>query len=260
MLLCGHGSRDPQAIQEFGVLTQRLRSRLPQFNVGYGFLEFAEPDLVAGLDELCRRGESRILAIPTLLFAAGHVLRDIPAILERYQTAHPEIAIRYGRELGVDERMIQAAEDRIRQALGFPAVDVPLCDTLLLVVGRGASDADVNGNVIKIMRSLWERLGVGWGEACFAGNAIPLVEPALEHAVRLGYRRIVVFPHFLFTGVLVRRIYEAADAIAARCPQVEVLKAPYLFDHPLVVETLAERIVADSSAGGARPNQLTVDF
>ena len=59
---------------------------------------------------------------------------------------------------------------------------------------------------------------------------------------RLGFRRIVVFPYFLFTGVLVRRIYEAVDAVAARHPEVEFVKAHYLDDHPLVVETFVERI------------------
>jgi sirohydrochlorin cobaltochelatase len=65
---------------------------------------------------------------------------------------------------------------------------------------------------------------------------------ALERAVRLGFRRIVVFPYFLFTGILVRRIYEAVELVAARHPQVEFVNAHYLDDHPLVIETFVERI------------------
>jgi sirohydrochlorin cobaltochelatase len=70
----------------------------------------------------------------------------------------------------------------------------------------------------------------------------PLVEPALEKAAKLGFRRIVVFPYFLFTGILVQRIYEAADAVAARHPDIEFVKAPYLNDHPLVIETFVDRV------------------
>jgi sirohydrochlorin cobaltochelatase len=68
------------------------------------------------------------------------------------------------------------------------------------------------------------------------------VAPALDHAAKLGYRRIVVFPYFLFTGVLVNRIYDAAYAAQARYPGIEILKAPYLDDHPLVLDTLLDRI------------------
>src|SRR5690606_8567659 len=66
--------------------------------------------------------------------------------------------------------------------------------------------------------------------------------PALDHAVKLGYRRIIVFPYFLFTGVLVKRIYAAADDARARYPGIEIIDAPYLNDHPLVVDTFLDRI------------------
>jgi sirohydrochlorin cobaltochelatase len=42
--------------------------------------------------------------------------------------------------------------------------------------------------------------------------------------------------------VLVNRIYDAADAAQARYPEIEILKAPYLDDHPLVLDTLLERV------------------
>ena len=60
--------------------------------------------------------------------------------------------------------------------------------------------------------------------------------------VRLGFRRIVVFPYFLFTGILVKRIYHYTGVVAERHPDIEFLKAPYLNDHPLVLDTFAERV------------------
>ena len=71
------------------------------------------------------------------------------------------------------------------------------------MVGRGASDPDANSNVAKVTRMLWEGFGFGWAETAYSGVTFPLVEPALEKAARLGFRRIVVFPYFLFTGILV---------------------------------------------------------
>jgi len=92
------------------------------------------------------------------------------------------------------------------------------------------------------MRMLWEGMGFGWGEMAYSGVTFPLVAPALDHAARLGYRRIVVFPYFLFTGVLVKRIYDAADEAQAKYPNIEILQAPYLDDHPLILDTFLDRI------------------
>jgi sirohydrochlorin cobaltochelatase len=111
-----------------------------------------------------------------------------------------------------------------------------------MVVGRGASDPDANSNVAKVMRMLWEGMGFGWGEVAYSGVTFPLVGPALDHAARLGYERVVVFPYFLFTGVLVKRIYDAVEEARDRHPQIEFLAAPYLGDHPLVAATFLDRI------------------
>ncbi|MEI2385349.1 sirohydrochlorin chelatase [Breoghania sp. JC706] len=242
LMICGHGSRDENAVAEFAVLAERLRERFPDWPVDYGYLEFATPIIRTGLDNLRAAGCTRVLAVPGMLFAAGHAKNDIPSVLNTYQAQHPEMRIDYGRELAVDTRMVRAAAARIGEAIAAAGTDVPAHETLLMVVGRGASDPDANSNVAKVMRLLWEGMGFGWGETCYSGVTFPLVEPGLEHAAKLGYRRIVVFPYFLFTGVLVKRIYDYTDKVAARHPEIEFLKAPYLNDHDFVIDTMAERV------------------
>ena len=242
VMVCGHGSRDEQAITEFESAAAGIRERLPRYDVESGFLEFATPVIREGLERLRARGNGLCLAIPGMLFAAGHAKNDIPSVLNTFEAQHPEMEIRYARELGLDEKLLRAAGDRIREALDAAGDRIPFPETMLVVVGRGASDPDANSNVAKVMRMLWEGFGFGWGEAAYSGVTFPLVEPALEHATQLGYRRIIVFPYFLFTGVLVKRIYEHTDRVAARHPGIEFVKAPYLNDHPAVLDAFAERV------------------
>ena len=141
--------------------------------------------------------------------------------------------------------MVKAAGDRVREAIAdadAASGRVEASDTLLLVVGRGSSDPDANANVAKVSRLLTEGLGLGWGETAYSGVTFPLVGAALDHVVKLGFRRIVVFPYFLFTGVLVRRIYDAADRAATLHPDTDIVKAGYLSDHHLVVDTFVTRV------------------
>ena len=246
VMVCGHGSRDIEAIGEFEAVARGIRERLPQYQVESGFLEFAQPIIRDGLDKLHAHKVREILAVPGMLFAAGHAKNDIPAVLATYEAQNPAIPIHYGRELGIDGKLLAAAGARLREAIeaaGESAGEnVPIAETLLVVVGRGASDSDANSNVAKVMRMLWEGFGFGWGMVAYSGVTFPLVAPALEHAAKLGYRRIIVFPYFLFTGVLVKRIYDHTDQVAAAHPEIEFIKAPYLNDHPLVLDAFAERV------------------
>ncbi|MFO1033133.1 MAG: sirohydrochlorin chelatase [Hyphomicrobiales bacterium] len=241
VMLCGHGSRDLDAVKEFAVLSAHLKKRLPQYPVEFGYLEFATPIIRDGLDKLKAQGVTRVLAVPGMLFAAGHAKNDIPSVLNTYAAAN-SLKIDYGKDLGIDPKMLRAAADRIEEAVKAAGDHISKHETLLVVVGRGASDPDANSNVSKVTRMMWEGFGFGWGETAYSGVTFPLVEPALEHATRLGFKRIIVFPYFLFTGILVQRIYDATDAVAARHPGIEFVKAPYLNDHPLVVDTFVERV------------------
>ncbi len=242
VMVCGHGSRDIEAIREFEAVARGIRERLPQYEVESGFLEFAQPIIRDGLDKLHQRKVREILAVPGMLFAAGHAKNDIPSVLATYEAAHPSIPIHYGRELGIDGKLLAAAGTRLREAMAAAGEGVPLAETMLVVVGRGASDPDANSNAAKVMRMLWEGFGFGWGMVAYSGVTFPLVAPALEHAAKLGYRRVIVFPYFLFTGVLVKRIYDHTDQVAAAHPEIEFVKAPYLNDHPLVLDAFAARV------------------
>jgi sirohydrochlorin cobaltochelatase len=241
VLICGHGSRDPEAIAEFELLAAALRPRLPQFDFATGYLEFARPTIRDGLAELAARGARQILAIPGMLFAASHVKNDLPWEMNTFIADNPGIDVRMARDLAIDLKLLRAAAERIAAAAPEPAA-IPRTDTLLVVVGRGTHDPDANSNISKLARMLWEGMGFGWAEVAFSGVAHPRVDAALARAARLGFPRIIVFPYFLFTGVLVKRIYAQTDAAAHLFPEIEFIKSLYLRDHPGVLDAFSDRV------------------
>lgn len=242
ILLCGHGSRSTGAVSEFEGLAKALTGRFPDNPVAYGFLEFATPIIQDGLSSLMDQGVTKVLAVPGMLFAAGHVKNDVVSVLNDYAAANDGVEVGFGRDLGIDPKMLAAARDRIEQAERDASSEVAREDTLLMVIGRGTSDPDANGNIAKIARMLGEGMGYGWTEVAYSGVTYPLVAPGLEHAIKLDYKRIVVFPYFLFTGILIQRIYDITNQIAAQNPDIEFLKAGYLNAHPSVVDTFVDRV------------------
>ena len=242
-MVCGHGSRSQAAVDQFAALVKQLPNHFDDWPVEYGYLEFSNPVIRDGLDRLREQGCDHILAIPGMLFAAMHAKNDIPSVLNAYANQH-NLKIEYGRDLGVDDKMIAAAASRINDALTKADADYgtfPRLDTCLVVIGRGSSDPDANSNISKISRLLMEKTGLGWCQVGYSGVTFPLVKPCLEHVAKLGYKRVVILPYFLFTGILIDRIYGFTDIVAEANPEINFLKAGYLNDHPYVLLTFAER-------------------
>ena len=203
-------------------------------------MEFAKPSLTDALDKLRNSSIKKVIAIPAMLFAAGHVKNDIPSLLMNY-AKKKDIEIIYGRELGINNLMISAACERVKEVFQKNNSLIPE-ESLLVLVGRGSSDPDANSNVSKITRMVVEGVGLGWGETVFSGVTFPLVEPGLRNVVRLGYENIIIFPYFLFSGVLVTRIKRQSDLVALDNPNVEFHEAKYLSSHKYVIQTFVERI------------------
>ncbi|MCR4378539.1 MAG: sirohydrochlorin chelatase [Rhodospirillales bacterium] len=242
IMICGHGSRDKRAVEEFNQLAVRIKERLPKHHVESGFLEFATPVIGEGLDKLRDAGAKKIVCLPGMLFAAGHVKNDLPSEVNTYAAANDGVEMVFAADLGIDARLLDAAQQRIEEALDASPHNVSREDTLVLVVGRGTNDSDANSNVAKVTRMLWEGLNVGWAETAYSGVAYPLADQALARVTRLGFKRVVVFPYFLFSGILVSRIYNWVDAAAAANPHIEFLKASYLNDHPKVIDAFIARL------------------
>jgi sirohydrochlorin cobaltochelatase len=240
ILIAGHGSRDPEGIAEFLDLARHFRKHRPEIPVEVAFLEFARPTIQQGIDRLVHEGAETIVVLPGVLMAAGHAKNDMASEVRLARERHPHISIQMGRALEVEPRLLQLCRLRYLEALAGRNVIEP-DQSLLLLVGRGSSDPDSNANIAKVARFLQEGYPTGWAGWAYSGIARPLLEDALPICERMGFRRIVVQPYFLFTGVLLKRIYAYVEERRRARPDLEILATPHLQNHPLLIETFVER-------------------
>jgi sirohydrochlorin cobaltochelatase len=244
IIICGHGSRAKTAEEEFSLLATGLRARFPQLEVEYGFLEYSSPNIHMALDRLIAKGITNIYAVPGMLFSATHAQNDIPSVLITYMQKNPALTIKYGQELGLHEEMIMAFQHRIMEAIDLVEIPKPgdLYDTMLVVVGRGTSVAQANAEASKLTRIVTENMGFGWCETVYSGVTFPSVGRGLEMALKLGFKKIVVAPYFLFSGKLIGRINAYIEKVAADHSDVIFYVADYLRDQSHVINTFVERI------------------
>jgi precorrin-8X/cobalt-precorrin-8 methylmutase len=253
IVIAGHGSRDPEGVSEFEQLAKLVRQRAGERQVEYGFLEFARPTIDEAARTLITNGDQRIAIVPLVLLAANHAKNDLPTEVLALQREFPANQLHYGSALHLHPNILRLFRQRIVEAEARSPQKIRRSESCLVVVGRGTTDPDANSDVSKLARMLQEGMGFGGSYVCYSGTAKPLVADGLRQAVRLGFERIIVAPFFLFTGVLVKRIYEAADAIALDHPRTEFLKADYLGVHPLLADAFLER-AGETIAGKAAMN------
>ncbi len=237
LLVVGHGSRDADGVEEFWTLAEAIRDAAGELPIDFGFIEMAEPLVDEALDRLVGSGARRVVSIPLVLLAAGHLKNDGPAALARARLRHPEVEFAMGRDLGIDPVVLDVVEDRVRAAVG----DADPETTGVVLVGRGSSDPDASSDLYKIARLLNDGRALPMIEPAFAGVAQPDVPAALERCRRLGATTIIVAPFLLFTGVLVPRIYERAGQWAQHHPEIVVRGAEHLGPDRRLARVVLER-------------------
>jgi len=248
IVIAGHGSRDPEGIREFERLVQLVRQRACGRRVNHGFLEFAGPTIDEAVRANIAAGARRVAVVPGVLLAATHAKNDLPSEVLALQQEFPQAKVHFGVPLQLHPLVLKLMRERIIEAEARSEKLLKRSESCLVVVGRGTTDPDANSDVSKLARMLEEGLGFGASFVCYAGTAKPLVADGLKQAVRLGFTRIVVAPFFLFTGILVKRIYSAVTDLAARHPEIEFLKCEYLGIHERLADALLDR--ADESITG----------
>ena len=219
LLLVGHGSTSARNVAETHALAGLVRAALPGVEVEVGFLELAEPPAGPVLDRLARAGCRRMVVLPLMLLGAGHAKSDVPALVLEGRQRHPHVDVRLGNALGVGHDIVAALGDAVgaRGGAGLP----------LLLVARGTSDPDANGDAHKVARLTAEWTGAPFVHTAFSGVTSPRVPEGLDVFARLGFDRMAVAFWFLGHGVLVERACADIEAFTARTG-VTVVDGGYL--------------------------------
>ncbi|GAA4324156.1 hypothetical protein GCM10023144_05520 [Pigmentiphaga soli] len=93
LLLFAHGSRDPRWAEPLARLADAVRRRDPAVTVAQAFLELMPPTLPDAIDALAAAGHARVALLPVFWAGGGHVLRDLPALLEAARVRHPGLEV-----------------------------------------------------------------------------------------------------------------------------------------------------------------------
>jgi sirohydrochlorin cobaltochelatase len=108
LILFAHGARDPRWAAPFQRLQALVKEQMPQQEVELAFLELMEPRLPEAVNKLIAAGCSEVTIVPVFLGQGGHVLRDLPVIMQELQQAHPDVNFKLVEAVGENPAVLQA--------------------------------------------------------------------------------------------------------------------------------------------------------
>jgi len=246
ILVVGHGSREESGNVEIRDFVTQWRARCPTLRIELCFIEFAPPEMNAALLDVARTAR-RVLVVPLILNAAGHVKMEIPEAVEQARIACPHAEILLAPHLTACDPILAILKRRLRKAMN--ALDMPDPTTTgVVVLGRGASDRGANGEMAKMARWLLEEGDHELVDLAFTGITWPRLEKVVQRHALLGMRQIVVLPYYLYTGTLMQRIHRQVEHLRGQYPQLRFFCGEHFGFEKEIFELMDQR-VADLRAG-----------
>ncbi len=108
LILFAHGARDPRWAAPFQRLQRLVKEQSPQQEVELAFLELMEPRLPEAVAKVVAHGCGQVTIVPVFLGQGGHVLRDLPVIMQDLQQHYPQVNFKRVEAAGENPEVLQA--------------------------------------------------------------------------------------------------------------------------------------------------------
>ena len=200
LVVCAHGTRDPEGRATVRAVVAAVAERLPAVEVLEAFVDVHGPDVVDVVAAVPEAEGLRGVVVPLLLAAGYHVHVDIADAV----ASRPDVVATPA--LGPDDRLVDLLLDRLAAAGAQRGGAVVLAPA-------GSSDARAQADSAEVAA----RLATRWGGPVtlgFAAGPEPTVAQAVTTARAAGAVRVAVASYLLAPGFFQRRIEESgADVV-----------------------------------------------
>jgi sirohydrochlorin cobaltochelatase len=118
IVLLAHGSRRGSWNDSVRGMADGLAEDFPGAEIVFAYLQFAKPDLKTALEELLAAGRKRIAVLPIFLGAGGHILQDVPEVVESVRSNFPGTDIQVSAALGTEPEVIEGLRAAGKRLIG----------------------------------------------------------------------------------------------------------------------------------------------
>jgi sirohydrochlorin cobaltochelatase len=108
LVLFAHGARDPRWAEPFQRLQQLTQAQMPDVTVSLAFLELMAPRLPELVKDLIQADCTEVTVVPIFFGQGGHVLRDLPLMIDQLRLDYPSVTFKAAAAVGEDAEVLNA--------------------------------------------------------------------------------------------------------------------------------------------------------
>jgi sirohydrochlorin cobaltochelatase len=94
LILLVHGSRDPKWLEPFESIASDVSKKSADTQIAIASLQYSQPDLKQSITALAEKGTKSIRVLPFFISTKGHVLKDVPPVIEEVKKSFPNLEIK----------------------------------------------------------------------------------------------------------------------------------------------------------------------
>ncbi|WP_284199242.1 sirohydrochlorin chelatase [Alicyclobacillus sacchari] len=194
------------------------------------------------LRQLVAAGADEVVAVPLLLFAAGHMHTDIPRAFAAAENDLHGVPVRLLEPFGEEPEFVDVASLRIRQTLA--TWHIPPCNSAIVLIGRGNREFKAQQAFAQVVRNVAQRFPRRRIETAYLAGTGRSLEQALDEMWTQGVRTVAVVPFLWFSGWLTDTLPTRVETWAHAHPGVDIRIGSHLGGHSLLVKAVARRVQA----------------
>ena len=111
LILFAHGARAASWAEPFLRLQKLTQESSPELKVELAFLELMQPQLPEVVKSLVEQSYESITITPIFLGQGGHLIRDLPLMVEEIRQQYPDRQIKQVAAAGEDAGVLNAIRD-----------------------------------------------------------------------------------------------------------------------------------------------------
>jgi sirohydrochlorin cobaltochelatase len=108
LILLAHGSRDPNWVEPFSRLRDRVAELAGEARVVLAYLDHAEPSFVEAAEDVVSAGATDVVVVPLFLGPGLHVRTDIPRLVDEAAARNPHVKWRLKPFAGDSPEVLEA--------------------------------------------------------------------------------------------------------------------------------------------------------
>ena len=237
ILFCYHRSKDTRGRPDTKKLTKIFKKKNIKAFIKYGYLQNAKPSISSQINLLLKKKIKKITIIPGMIFSGNHVIKDIPAIVNKFQKENKHLKISVFPPLMKLTKFFSIIERNINHKIRKIKKNDETC---LIIVASNTLNKDAIKQMKQILKKISSKYNFKNSFVIMIGSKSVQLKEKLLILNKKGYSKFILVPIFLFRGQLLQNCINVVNYFKKSKKSINCILLPHIKNYEKISNFLTK--------------------